>query len=182
MRIFLVALALAASVASARAQTPAPAAAKTPAKPAPAHVLLTPDDVKWGPAPPSVPPGAFVAVLEGDPTKAGPFTIRLKLPDGYKVAPHWHPTDEHLTVIQGTFRAGMGDTATEAGYKDFPAGSYITMPKTMHHFAAAKGEVIVQVQSMGPFVVNYVNPADAPAGAKPTAAKPAAAKKPATSR
>jgi quercetin dioxygenase-like cupin family protein len=166
MRIFLVALALAASVATARAQTPAPAGAKTPTKPAaakgPAHVLLTPDDVKWGPAPPSVPPGAFVAVLDGDPTKAGPFTIRLKLPDGYKVAPHWHPTDEHLTVIQGTFRAGMGDAATEAGYKDFPPGSFITMPKQMHHFASAKGEMIVQVQSEGPFVVNYVNAADVP--------------------
>jgi len=80
----------------------------------------------------------------------------------------------------------MGDAATEAGYKDFPAGSYITMPRTMHHFASAKGETIVQVQSVGPFVVNYVNPADAPVPPKPTAAKPAAkpapAKKPATSR
>jgi hypothetical protein len=187
MRTFLVvALATASSVIVARAQTPTPAPAPAKAKPPAAHVLITPDDVIWGPAPPSVPPGAFVAVLEGDPTKAGPFTIRLKLPDGYKVAPHWHPTDEHLTVIQGTFRAGMGDAATEAGYKDFPAGSYITMPRTMHHFASAKGETIVQVQSVGPFVVNYVNPADAPVPPKPTAAKPAAkpapAKKPATSR
>jgi quercetin dioxygenase-like cupin family protein len=164
MRIFLVTLAMAASVTAVRAQTPAPAATKAPD----GHVLITPGDIKWAPAPPGVPPGAFVAVMDGDPSKPGPFTMRLKLPAGYKIAPHWHPTAEHLTVLQGTFRAGMGDTASEAGYKDFPPGWFITMPREMHHFAAAKSEVIVQVQSEGPFVVNYVNPADAPAAPKKT--------------
>ena len=158
MRIFLMALVVAATATAARAQTPAPMAGSGPT----AHVLLTPGDIKWAPAPPGVPPGAMVAVLDGDPSKPGPFTIRLKMPAGYKVAPHWHPTDEHLTVLQGTFRAGMGDAATEAGYHDFPPGSYISMPKEMHHFAGAKGETIIQIYGPGPFVVNYLNPADDP--------------------
>src|SRR4051794_697794 len=121
MRIFLVALAMAVSVTAVRTQTPAPPAAKAPD----GHVLITPADIKWAPAPPGVPPGAFVAVLDGDPSKAAPFTIRLKMPAGYKVAPHWHPTDERVPVLQGTFRAGMGDVAGEAAYKDFAPGSYI---------------------------------------------------------
>ena len=152
MRPFLMVLAVGVSTMAVGAQTPAPTA----------HVLLTPGDIKWAPAPPGLPPGAFVAVLGGDPSKPGPFAVRLKMPDGYKVAAHWHPTTEHVTVLQGTFRAGMGEVASDAAYKDFPPGSFITMPKEMRHFAAAKGEVIIQVQGEGPFVVNYVNPADAP--------------------
>jgi anti-sigma factor ChrR (cupin superfamily) len=102
-------------------------------------------------------------VLDGDPSKPGFFTLRLKFPDGYKVPAHWHPTVENIVVVQGTFRAGMGDTLTESGLHDFPAGSFIVMPKGMRHFASARGEVIVQVYGQGPFLVNYVNPADNPA-------------------
>jgi len=72
-----------------------------------AHLVVTPDQVKWGPGPPSLPPGAQMAALEGDRSKAGaPFTLRAKLPDGYRVPPHWHATDERIVVLQGTF--GMG--------------------------------------------------------------------------
>lgn len=152
------------------AGTSALAAAQSPAKPvnqgaapAAAHVLLTPGDVKWGPAPPVLPAGAQVAVLDGDPFKPGFFTLRLKFPDGYKIPAHWHPTDENITVVQGTFRAGMGNAQSDGALHDFPAGSFIKMPKRMPHFASARGEVIVQIYGQGPFVVNYVNPADNPA-------------------
>lgn len=158
MRTFLVALAVGtSSLAAVTAQTPQPPAA-TP----PAHVTITPDEVKWGPAPPSVPPGPMIAVMSGDPAGTGPFVIRIKFPDGFKMPAHWHPTDENITVLQGTFRAGMGDAYSEAGLKDFPVGSFIKMPKEMRHFAGAKGEVIVQVHAQGPFVLNYVNPNDDP--------------------
>ena len=153
MRTFLLALTAAAAPIVTTAQTSGPAP----------HAFVTPGDVKWGPAPPTLPPGAMFAVLDGDPTKPGPFVVRLKIPDGYRIAPHWHPTDERLTILQGTFRAGMGEAFDEAGLRDFPAGSFISMPKEMRHFAMARGETVVQVQSTGPFVVNYVNAKDDPA-------------------
>ena len=169
MRIFLMALAVTASATAGSAQTAAQPAKPAPTAPA-AHVLLTPGDMKWGPAPPVLPAGAQVTVLDGDPFKPGFFSLRLKFRDGYKIPAHWHPTDENITVLQGTFRAGMGDALSEAGLHDFPVGSFIQMPKQMRHFASAKGEVIVQVYGQGPFVITYVNPADDPS------------KKPGTSR
>ena len=161
MRTFLMALAVGAFAMAASAQIPS-----KPAKPAAVaptvHVLLTPGDMKWGPAPPVLPAGAQVAVLDGDPFTPGFFSLRLKFPDGYKIPAHWHPTDENITVVQGTFRAGMGDAHSDAALHDFPVGSFVKMPKQMRHFASAKGEVIVQIYGQGPFVVNYVNPADDP--------------------
>ena len=127
-----------------------------------AHVTLTPDELKWGPAPPVLPAGAQIAVLDGDPGKAGFFSIRLKMPDGYNIAPHWHPTDENIVVVQGTFKLGMGDRADAAAAKGLPAGSFAKLPKEMHHFATTKGETIVQIYGPGPFVVNYLNPTDDP--------------------
>ena len=159
MRTFVMALAVGAFAVSASGQAPAePAQPKAAAHTA--HILLTPADMKWGPAPI---PGAQIAVLGGDPSKPGFFTLRLKFPDGAKVPAHWHPTDENVTVLQGLFRAGMGDAYKEADLHDFPTGSFILMPKEVRHFATAKGEVIVQIDGQGPFVINYVNPADDPA-------------------
>jgi anti-sigma factor ChrR (cupin superfamily) len=126
------------------------------------HVMVRPDDVKWGPAPPSLPAGAKVAVLSGDPGKPGPYVIRVKLPDGYKVPPHWHPTDENVTVIEGTFMAGKGDKFNGDASEALPAGSFVKMPKEMRHFAWAKGETIIQLHGIGPFEINYVNSADDP--------------------
>ena len=158
MRNMLIGIALGAFVAGAAAQTPAKGAKAD----APAHVILTPGDLKWGPAP-GLPAGAQIAVLDGDPGKPGFFSLRLKFPDGYKVPPHWHPTDENIVVVQGTFRAGMGDVLSDATLHEFAVGSFIKMPKKMHHFAAAKGETIVQIYGDGPFAVNYLNPNDDPA-------------------
>ena len=126
------------------------------------HVALTPADVKWGPPPPSLSKGARLAVVSGDPTKTGPFVIRLKLPAGYKIAPHWHPTDEHVTVLAGTMALGMGEKFDRAAMKALPAGSYGLLPAEMRHFAMAKTAATIQVHGMGPFVVNYVNAADDP--------------------
>ncbi len=126
------------------------------------HVAMTPAELKWGPAPPVLPAGAQIAVLDGDPTKEGFFTIRLKFPDGYKIAPHWHPTDENITVVAGTFLMGVGEKRNDAALHALPAGSFTIMPKTGRHYASAKGETIVQIYGQGPFVVNYVNPADNP--------------------
>jgi quercetin dioxygenase-like cupin family protein len=126
------------------------------------HVVLRPDDIKWGPAPPSLPAGAKVAVLVGDPSKAAPYVIRVKLPDGHKVPPHWHPTDENVTVIEGTFMAGKGEKFDAATAEKLPAGSFVRMPKEMRHFAFAKGDSIIQVHGTGPFEITYVNAADDP--------------------
>ena len=126
------------------------------------HMTVTPDQVKWGPAPPGLPSGAQLAVIEGDPSKAGMFVIRAKFPDGYKVPPHWHPTDERVTVLQGALGMGLGEKFEPAAEREMPAGSYALMPQGTRHFAWAKGETIIQIAGTGPFVINYVNPADDP--------------------
>jgi quercetin dioxygenase-like cupin family protein len=137
-------------------------AEKAATMPAMHHTALAPADLKWGPAPPVLPAGAQVAVLDGDPFKPGFFALRLKMPDGYKVMPHTHPTDENIVVIQGTFKIGAGDSYSDASAKDLPTGGFVKMPKGMHHFAGAKGETIVQIYGEGPFVITYLNPADDP--------------------
>ena len=106
-----------------------------------------------------------MAVLAGDPSKGDEFVVRLDLPDGYTIAPHWHPTDEHVTVIKGTFLVGMGDRIDAAKMLTLPAGGFITAGAKMHHYARAKGHTIVQVNAMGPFQLTYVNPADDPSKA-----------------
>jgi ketosteroid isomerase-like protein/quercetin dioxygenase-like cupin family protein len=131
-----------------------------------AHVVVPAAKVAWGDPPPSVPKGAKIAAIAGDPTKAEPFTIRLQLPAGYRIPPHWHPTDEHVTVLSGTFAAGMGKAWDDKAMADLPAGSYAVLSATMPHYALAKTAAVVQVHGMGPFVLNYVNPADDPSKAK----------------
>lgn len=128
---------------------------------------FAPDQVKWGPAPPIVEPGAQFAVLEGDPTAgSGDFTVRLKMPSGYKIAPHWHPKRENVTVISGTFKVGMGDKFDESKMMSFPAGSFAYLDPDMHHYAMADGEVVVQIHGMSPLQINYVNPEDDPSKKK----------------
>jgi hypothetical protein len=149
----IVAAALTTGLGSASAQQPA------------AHVAVTPAEVKWGEPPPSLRPGAKFAVVSGNPAASGSFTIRLRLPAGYRIAPHWHPTDEHVTVLSGVWAVGMGEKFDTKVMKDLPAGGFGAMPAEMRHFALAKSDVVVQVHGQGPFVVNYVNPADDPGSA-----------------
>ena len=124
---------------------------------------VTPDAIPWGPAPPVVQPGAQFAVLEGDPTgSSGDYTIRLKMPDGFRIAPHWHPLRENVTIISGKFKVGMGDTFEADKMKAFPAGSFAFLDPNMHHYAMASGETVVQVHGQAPLQFNYVHPEDDP--------------------
>lgn len=142
---------------------------KKPAATQSKHVMVAADEVKWGPGPAALPAGVQVAVLDGNPEQSGRFTLRAKMPDGYVVPPHSHPTDEHLTVISGTLMVGMGTKLDEAGMHAMNAGAYGKMPARTNHYVRAKGETILQVSAMGPFEVTYVNPSDDPR--KKTAAK-----------
>ena len=126
------------------------------------HTIVRADKIKWSPAPPGLPAGSQVSVLAGDPGKAGPFVLRAKMPDGYKVPPHSHPTDESVTVLKGAMLIGMGDKFDRAKMEQLAAGSFIQMPKEMRHYVVAKGETIIQVNGVGPFDITYVDPADDP--------------------
>lgn len=124
--------------------------------------MLNSSEVKWGDPPPVFEKGASFALISGDPSKTGMYVVRLKMPAGYQIAPHWHPTDEHVTVISGTVAFGMGEKFDESDMKEVSSGGYALMPAEMRHFAMANTAAIVQVQGMGPFALTYVNPADDP--------------------
>ena len=128
-----------------------------------AQNAFTPDQVKWGPAPPFIPAGAQLAVLEGDPMgTTGDYTIRLKMPDGYKIAPHTHPLRENVTVISGTLKVGMGDRWDDSKMMSFAPGSFAYLDPTMHHYAGASGVTVIQIHGEAPVKFNYINPADDP--------------------
>jgi hypothetical protein len=124
--------------------------------------LHRPDRLKWQEGPPSLPPGAKFAVLEGDPNKEGPFVFRVKVPDGYRIPPHTHPKPERVTVISGSFHIGMGETFDRAKGVAMPAGTYGTWPAGMKHFVWVKGETVVQFHGDGPWKIEYLNPNDDP--------------------
>jgi quercetin dioxygenase-like cupin family protein len=116
----------------------------------------------WGKAPDMLPPGAMMAVVSGDPGKAGPFTVELSMPNGYRIPPHSHPTAEKVTVKSGEFMYAMGDTRKVSDLKAMKPGNSGEIPAGMHHYAEARGKTVVQVSSTGPFVVNYVHAKDDP--------------------
>jgi quercetin dioxygenase-like cupin family protein len=126
------------------------------------HTVVPADAVKWGPAPPSLPPGAQAAVLLGHPGKPGPFVIRLKFPAGFVVPPHRHSKDEFVTVIAGHFGIASGEKLDREAANPLPPASFVHLPAGMPHFALAATEAIVQINGVGPFDVVYVNPSDDP--------------------
>ena len=128
----------------------------------PLQISLSQTAVKWGPAPAVFPKGAKMAVMSGDPSKSGLFTARLEMPKGYKIAPHFHPTDEYVTVISGDLQLGMGDKLDTKKAMDLKAGGFATAPATQHHWAIARARTVIQVHAIGPFALTYVNPADDP--------------------
>jgi hypothetical protein len=150
-----VAIALLATTVAARAEDKKKSAPKSEA------VFLDAADLKWGDAPPSLPKGAKIAVLHGDPSKNAPFALRFKMPDGYKIPGHWHTKDEQLTILSGTFVLHMGDNM-EAPAHNLGPGAFHFLPGKMHHAAEAKGEVVLQLDGTGPFDIHYLNPADDP--------------------
>ena len=122
--------------------------------------------MKWGEAPPVLPKGAQLTVLQGDPGKAGPFVMRLKVPANYKIAPHWHSKDENLTVVSGTFYLAEGEKVDTAHAHALKVGAFHYLPAQTRHYAYSKGPAIVQVHGEGPFDITYVNPADDPSAKK----------------
>ena len=120
------------------------------------------DDLKWGPVPKVFPPGAQIAVVSGDPFKEGLYVVRLKMPAGYKIPAHNHPTTEYVTVISGAFNIGMGDKLDEQKGIALRPGGFAEAAAKMNHYAWTSGETVVQVHGQGPFAITYVNPADDP--------------------
>ena len=127
------------------------------------HEMGEDDQLHWGPAPPIFPPGAQFAVVQGDPSVAGAiFTVRLRFPNGYILPPHTHPTDEHVTILRGTFLVGLGENFSRSALMPLREGGFITAPANTAHFAAARGFTEVQVHAIGPFALTYVHPEDDP--------------------
>ena len=126
------------------------------------HILLKSADIKWTDAPPSMPPGAQIAVIEGDLKKAKPFAFRLKLPANYKIAPHTHPAIEHVTVLSGTFYMGAGDQLDLEKAVALTPGSFAAFQPGHSMFAWTEEETVVQVHGVGPWGINYINPVDDP--------------------
>lgn len=125
------------------------------------HVMSTPEELKWADVP-SLPPGAKIAVLEGPPSEAVPFTFRLRFPANYQIPAHWHPAIEHVTVISGTFHMGTGDKLDRSKTKALTAGSFAMMQPKTNHYAWTGEETVVQVHGFGPWGVQYVDAADDP--------------------
>ena len=163
---------IAASIGAALIALPvAWAADKAPDKPAAAPAMamgsmyMNTSEIKWGDAPPVLPKGAKMAVLSGDPGKAGPFVVRLQVPASYKIPPHWHSADEDLTVISGSFNLGEGDKMEMKGAHELKAGGFHHLPAKTHHFAFSKAPSVVQINSVGPFDIVYIDPKDDPSKA-----------------
>jgi len=125
------------------------------------HLIYTNDEIKWQQSP-VLEPELKVSVLEGNPSESGVFTLRIKIPDGGYISPHWHPNVERVTVLSGKFRLGSGETMDRRNTKPLKPGAYTSMPPGMRHFAIAEGETIIQLTSVGPWVINYINPNDDP--------------------
>jgi uncharacterized RmlC-like cupin family protein len=125
-------------------------------------IVSSSKEVKWGPAPPILPKGTMMAVMAGDPGAAGLVAVRLKMPAGYKIPAHWHPTDEQVTVLSGTLAIGMGDKLDETKGVTLRAGGFGVAPAHMNHYAWTKTGAVIQINLMGPFALTYVNAADDP--------------------
>ena len=123
------------------------------------HTVVVPDGIQWKP----LRPGAEIAVISGDPnTQGSPFVMRFRYRGKARIPPHWHPIDEHLTVLEGTFRLGMGERGDESATTALRAGAYALVAAKMAHYAWSDGDTTVQIHGLGPFAINYVNPADDP--------------------
>jgi quercetin dioxygenase-like cupin family protein len=129
-------------------------------------LLAGPSGLNWGPAPPTFPKGAQIAVLSGDPSKSAPYVVRLRMPANYQIPAHHHPTTENVTVLSGSFYAGMGDKLNQKNAQAFEPGGFVSMPANMNHYAWATSETVIQVHGEGPFAITYVNPADDPSKAQ----------------
>jgi quercetin dioxygenase-like cupin family protein len=140
------------------------------AKPMSPMVEIMPESIQWGDAPSGLPMGAQGTLLEGNPGKPGYFAVRVKAPAGYKIMPHTHPGVERVTVLEGTVYLGMGPKWDESAMKAYPAGSYLSIPKGHQHYAYFKQPTTIQLNSLGPWGITYIDPKDDPR--KKQSAKP----------
>lgn len=156
--VLCVCLSLNALIASAQAKKPQATKADQSG-----HIMLKSADLKWTEGPNSLPPGLKVAAMEGDMTKAGPFTIRVIMPPNYKIPPHWHPQIEHVTVLEGDFYMGHSDKYDESKEAMLPVGSFAVMPIKFHHYAYTKDkQAVIQLHGIGPWGITYLDPNDDP--------------------
>ena len=154
--VLLIAGLLCADTVHAQATHPAAAVLK-------AHIMLAPEDIRWGECPPAVPPGASCSVIEGSLAATNRlFAFRVRMPDNYLIPPHFHPAIEHVTVVKGTFKVGMGEKFDPSAMTSLPAGTFAALDPGVRHFAEAEGETILQLHGDGPWSLTYVNPADDP--------------------
>lgn len=137
------------------------------------HGVMNPDSIKWVPAE-GLPKGAQLAVLQGDPSKPGAFTVRLKAPGNYRIPPHWHTMEENVTVLSGAMFMGEGDKLDTSKARGIKTGGFMHIPAKTHHYAYTKTATVIQVTGEGPFDINWIDPADDPANMKKEATKPAA--------
>ena len=126
------------------------------------ELIYNAGDVEWQEGPASFEPGAEFSVLEGNPGESGFFNLRIRMPGGFEIAPHWHPNVERVTVISGTFHLGHGEELDRETAEALEAGSYFSLPPEMPHYAFAEGETVIQLTSIGPWVINHINPEDDP--------------------
>ena len=138
------------------------AAMTAPASTQSTHILVPADKVQWGPAPPVLPAGAQIAVLEGNPSEKGTVTLRLRLPANYNIPPHWHSMTESVTVLSGALNVGMGDKLDRKASQSLKPGGFVSLPANIHHFAWTAVPTVVQINLMGPFDIFYVSAADNP--------------------
>jgi quercetin dioxygenase-like cupin family protein len=126
------------------------------------HTILTSADLKWKEGPDALPSGAKAVVLEGSPKTEDLFHLRLRFPAGYKIPPHWHPGTERVTVISGSAKLGLGDRFDESKMKPLQAGSFFSLPPRTAHFVTVTEDTVIQLSTIGPWDVKYVDPADDP--------------------
>lgn len=125
-------------------------------------LMYRPDDLEWEDGPDSFEEGSEMAILEGDPGEHAVFTMRFRLPDGFEINPHTHPAVERVTVISGTFNLGHDEEFGEGDVTELPAGSHFSIPPGHVHYAYTEGETIIQLSSVGPWEIEYVDSADDP--------------------
>ncbi|MGZ9410232.1 MAG: cupin domain-containing protein [Methylocystis sp.] len=127
-----------------------------------AHRAFLPQSMQWEAAPSSLPGGAEMAVLYGDPSREGDFVVRIKAPKGYRVPPHTHPKAELVTIISGAFSFGRGQAADRATVEKLPAGSFISMPAGVLHYVFVDEDSVLQINATGPWQIDYYDPKDDP--------------------
>jgi mannose-6-phosphate isomerase-like protein (cupin superfamily) len=159
VRITILSVAILAMPVLALAQGITPTATNPPTS----HDIVTPDQLVWKP----IVPGAEMAVVLGDPDKKGGlYVIRLRCKGEVKVPPHWHATDEHITVLEGSFWIGPGEHFDASKLQEMKVGAHAMMPAGVRHFSFSKADNVIELFGEAPFVVNFVNPEDDPRKAK----------------